>query len=60
MFDNTLQRALMTDQPEPFAMWDIGASHVSYHSTSYQMGQQKHARLWSSLQWAMFQHCPGR
>eukprot|EP00975_Prorocentrum_lima_P066295 12908393-Prorocentrum_lima.AAC.1 len=25
--DNTLQRALMTDQSEPFAMWDTGASH---------------------------------
>eukprot|EP00975_Prorocentrum_lima_P064224 12896279-Prorocentrum_lima.AAC.1 len=27
MFDNTLQRALMTDQSEPFATWDNGASH---------------------------------
>eukprot|EP00975_Prorocentrum_lima_P010828 2301386-Prorocentrum_lima.AAC.1 len=27
MFGNTLQRALMTDQSEPFAMWDSGASH---------------------------------
>eukprot|EP00975_Prorocentrum_lima_P061815 12882101-Prorocentrum_lima.AAC.1 len=26
MFDNTLHRALMTDQSEPFAMWDTGAS----------------------------------
>eukprot|EP00975_Prorocentrum_lima_P026510 5573715-Prorocentrum_lima.AAC.1 len=28
MFDNTLQRALMTDQSEPFATWDSGASHL--------------------------------
>eukprot|EP00975_Prorocentrum_lima_P052500 11005718-Prorocentrum_lima.AAC.1 len=27
MFDNTLQRALVTDQSEQFAMWDSGASH---------------------------------
>eukprot|EP00975_Prorocentrum_lima_P038520 8095240-Prorocentrum_lima.AAC.1 len=27
MFYNPLQRALMTDQSEPFAMWGTGASH---------------------------------
>eukprot|EP00975_Prorocentrum_lima_P017699 3735031-Prorocentrum_lima.AAC.1 len=26
MFDDSLQRALMTDQSEPCAMWDTGAS----------------------------------
>eukprot|EP00975_Prorocentrum_lima_P066665 12910461-Prorocentrum_lima.AAC.1 len=25
--DNTLPRSLMSDQSEPFAMWDTGASH---------------------------------
>eukprot|EP00975_Prorocentrum_lima_P043506 9133539-Prorocentrum_lima.AAC.1 len=30
MFDDTLQRALMTDQSEPFALWDSGASHFLF------------------------------